>query len=257
MTDHVLNVLIRMPAERLPTVIARLSSEGDRLGRAVAYGRSYQFDHQPQTLTNALADLESSTGSPADRSTAARFLALRVIEATLIGQRVGTARVIRMLADAEDDPDDPGTLAGLRAMAYGAGALSDEPGTDPVAALAAMDAMKPAPDSMYAALWPGLRNALLVRIAADRQDMTAMPDVSAQVAAMKADPRFGPAHHPAIELMEIMSEMMAAVQRQDVTAATAATARMQTALDRLPAGDPTVDALRAQLAAAMSQLRPR
>jgi hypothetical protein len=40
-----------------------------------------------------------------------------------------------------------------------------------------------------------------------------------------------------------------------VTAATAATNRMRAALDRLPAGDPTVDALRAQLDAAMAQLR--
>jgi hypothetical protein len=255
MTNHVLSVLIRMPAERLPTVIARLTAEGDLLGRAVAYGRSYQFDHQPQTLLNALADLESSTGSTADRSAAARFLALRVIEATLIGQHVGTSRVIRMLADAEDDPDDHGALAGLRAMAYAAGALGDEPGTDPAAALAQLDAMSPPRDTSYAALWPGLRNGLLMRIAADRQDMSLMPDIPAQVKAMQADPRFGPAQHPAIELMEIMGEMMTAVQRQDVPAATAATTRMRAALDRLPAGDPTVDALRAQLNAAITQLR--
>ncbi|RSM64708.1 hypothetical protein DMB66_18855 [Actinoplanes sp. ATCC 53533] len=254
MTNHVLSVLIQMPAERLPTVIARLTAEGDLLGRAVAYGRSYQFDHRPQTLMDALADLEASSGSTADRSAAARFLALRVIEATLVGQRVGTSRVISMLAGAEDDPDDHGSLDGLRAMAYAAGALGDEPGTDPAAALAELDAMSPPRDSSYAALWPALRNGLSVRIAADRQDMSLMPDVSAQVAAMKADHRFGPAQHPAIELMEIMSEMMAAVQRRDVAAATAATTRMRAALDHLPAGDPTVDALRAQLNAAMSQL---
>jgi len=204
---------------------------------------------------NALADLESATGSTADRSTAARFLALRVIEATLIGQRVGALRVIRMLAGAEDDPDDPGFLAGLRAMAYAAGALGDEPGTDPVAALAELDGMSPPRDTSFAALWPSLRNGLLMRIAADRQDMSLMPDIPGQVAAMKADPRFGPAQHPAIELMEIMSELTTAVARQDVVAATAATTRMRGALDRLPAGDPTVDALRAQLNAAMSQLR--
>lgn len=255
MTNHVLSILAQMPAERLPTVIARLTAEGDHLGRAVAYGRSYQFDHQLPTLLNALADLESATGSTADRSAAARFLALRALEATLIGQRVGASRVLRMLAGADDDPDDPGALAGLRAMAHAAGALGDEPGADPASALARLDALSPPRDTSYAALWPSLRNALMVRIAADKQDMSMMPDIPQQVATMKADPRFGPAHHPAIALMEILGELMTAVQQQDVAAAASATTRMQAALDRLPAGDPTVDALRAQLNAAMAQLR--
>ncbi|MEV6415603.1 hypothetical protein [Kribbella sp. NPDC051718] len=255
MTNSVLSVLVRMPAERLPTVIARLTAEGDRLGRAVAYGRSYQFDHQPQTLLNALADLEGSVGSTADRSAAARFLALRVIEATLVGQRVGASRVIRMLADADDDPDDPGALTNLRAMAYAAGALGDEPGTDPESALARLDALSPPQDASYAALWPSLRIALSVRIAAEREDMSSVPDIPEQVAAMKADPRFGPAQQPAIELMEIMSDLMTAVQRQDMPAATAAATRMQAALDRLPVGDPTMDAFRAQLSAAMAPFR--
>lgn len=251
---HVLSLLTRMPAERLPTVIAHLTASGDLLGRAVAYGRSYQFDHQPRTLTSALADFDAATGSVPDRSEAARFLAMRALEASLLGHPVGTSRVTRMLADAEDDPERPGTLAGLRAMAYAAGALNDEPQTDVVTALAKVDALPTPPDSTYAALRPAIRNALLVRLAADRRDMSIAPDLAAQAQQMMADPRLGPAEQPAVRLMGIAAEAMAAIQRQDVGAAAAATARMREALQQLPAGDPTVDALRAQLDAAVSQL---
>ncbi len=259
--EHLLNVLARMSADDLPEAIDHLTESGDLLARSMAYARLYQHDRRPETLARAEADFAAAGGDPADRAEVARMLAILNLEAVAAGGPDAVGRVQRLLAEATDDPADPGSRDMMEIMALLVGTLTENSSPGIGAALARLSSVSVPGDTLYAALVPVLKAASETRLAAI-DDPTAAEPLLGRVEELRDDPRVPGKHTQAVDLMGIAATMADAAQRQDAHSAVKAFQQMQDVLDRMPTDDPMFAALsglldehKTQLDAAIAQLR--
>ena len=242
--------LRRMTAPELDGEIERLSRAGSSpeglAARALALGVRFQRDQRPQTLVEALTDFDALPRASAQRPEVARQLVLRQLEAAMLDQPADTARMRRMLDEAGDDPDRPGTLAVLSAMVHAAEALVDDSGIDRTPAL---DELRRLLVSMPAEhhLRPvveALRNAVEFRQGVAYGDMDAPRRFAQRTRATAGHLGANDVAQQLARLATVAAEGQAAMQRGDLVGARNVIMQMTTMIEQIPPDHPGASPMR-------------
>ncbi|MCG5467026.1 CHAT domain-containing protein [Micromonospora sp. MED01] len=244
-------LLANLTAEDLDLVIEQLTDPANRptdahvLTRAYARGLRFERDHDPATLTGALADLAASRYDGPYRGLVARSLVVRQMQAAVLGQPFDQPRIRRMIDEAGDDPALPHTADMLQVMVDAVAALVDDPAYDRADALRRLDGVQDLvpPDSQYGSLLTSLRIALAVKRGQDGNLHDAR-QAAEYAREMLARGDLGPQQQLMAEAMLLGAEGMQQAQSGDMTRAFETVDQMAEVVDRLPANDPAAVSLR-------------
>ena len=247
-----LTTLPGLPLAHVDALIAGLARPELRptpahdLARAQALGVRFDHDRDPATLDAALRTYRSCPYRGRARGTVGRALAMRQLQAGLIGLPVDQDQVRALIEEAGDDPTVPGSMAVLRSIADVLVAYSDDPGYDRAATLGriAEAAAAVPPDNPLAGMAAMAKGALAIKHAGVTGSYAA-PAVTAEHArALLARDDLSAQQRTLTEGMLLSADAMEASQTGRLGNATEYIASMSEVIDRLPAGDPTAEAMR-------------
>ncbi|MGK5682180.1 CHAT domain-containing protein [Actinoplanes sp. URMC 104] len=221
------------------------------LARAHALAARYAHDGDPATLDAAVKTYEESSYRGRARGSVGRALAMRILQAGLMGRPVDGRRVRALIEDAGDDPAMPGSMTALRTLADVLAAEADDPRYDRDEALRRLDEAVAAipPESPLAGLVSVSRTALSVKQSMVINDYGTAEVAARQARTVLARNDLSDRDRTLAESMLVASEAMAAAQHGDVDSALGTVEALAGMVDRLPAGDPTATAMRGLLSA--------
>ena len=222
------------------------------LARAHALGARFERDRDPATLDAALRTYQSCPYRGSSRGVVGRSLALRQLQAGLLGQPVDRAGIRATIDDAGDDPVMPGTAALLHALVEALGAYTDDPGYDRPEALRRVEELSAAlpADSPLVRMVPLMHTTLALKRGAEQGIYADAAAAGEHVKQLLGGDDLDRSQRRLLEAMLASADAVSAAQHGELGRTTDALRSVTDLVDQLPAGDPATLSMRRMLAGA-------